>query len=439
MAQETDAKPDDAEEVTEVGKQPLITKNLLLFMTAMILANVGGNMYGPLLPLYLKDLNASVAQVGLFFTLSQIIPLTLQILGGWISDSLGRLRSIAIGSSAGVFSYVGLILAPTWQWVLVGEGLGAITRSLVGPSFSAYIAEESSEENRARVFGITETMFMVVSVVGPPLGGWIAGTYGFKIMLVVAGSLYFTATIIRILMARTASHGKEANPQKLTAASLRTSLGTMVVMILAGGVITWILLTDGVRDIAFSLSFNLMPLYLDEIGGMTIQQIGWLGSVFGISMMLVTIPAGWLADKRGERIGIIIGFIAEFFAIYLFLQVEDFWGYAASWAVFGLAVGMMSPAYQSLISKAVPEKMRGTAFGLFSTSLGLISLPAPAIGAQLWERYSPRLPFIITAVASLLSVIPVWFKFKLPENDENSNGATEVVEASNGSSSKEGE
>ena len=69
---------------------------MLLFMVAMVLANTGGNMYGPLLPLYLKSLNASVVQIGLFFTLSQIVPLALQILGGWISDSLGRLRSIAM-------------------------------------------------------------------------------------------------------------------------------------------------------------------------------------------------------------------------------------------------------------------------------------------------------------------------------------------------------
>lgn len=94
---------------------PLISNKLLLFMVAMVLANTGGSMYGPLLPLYLKELNASVVQIWLFFTLVQIIPLALQILGGWISDSLGRLRSIAMGSVAGVFSYVGLILAPTWQ------------------------------------------------------------------------------------------------------------------------------------------------------------------------------------------------------------------------------------------------------------------------------------------------------------------------------------
>ena len=86
-------------------QEPLLNNILKLFMVAMVLANIAGNMYGSLLPLYLKELNASVVQVGLFFTLSRILPLILQILGGWISDTLGRLRSIAMGSVAGVVSY----------------------------------------------------------------------------------------------------------------------------------------------------------------------------------------------------------------------------------------------------------------------------------------------------------------------------------------------
>ena len=400
---------------------PLISRKLLLFMVAMVLANIGGNMYGPLLPLYLKSLNASVVQIGLFFTLSQIVPLALQILGGWISDSLGRLRSIAMGSVAGVFSYIGLILAPTWQWLLVGEGLSSVTRSLVGPSFSAFIAEESAEESRARVFGITETIFMVVAVVGPPLGGWLADTYGFRIMLGVAGGLYLIATIIRVAMARSVTQTKESDRQKLSVASLKSDLGLMVGMIMAGGVITWILLTDGVRDVAFSLSFTLVPIYLQDIGGMSIQQIGWLESIFGIFMMLVTMPAGWLADRKGDRVPIVLGFLLEFAAMMAFIRVSDFIGYAVAWALFGLGVGLMSPAYQSLISKAVPEKMRGTAFGFFQTSLGVVSLPAPWIGAQLWERVSPRFNFTLTAWLGLLSIIPVWFKFKLPDKDEQAD------------------
>src|SRR5512138_2220837 len=159
-------------------------------MFAMILANMGDNMYGPLEALYLKDLGAGISQIGLFYTLSQVIPLLLQILGGYVSDSLGRLRAIAIGSVVGIFTYVALIAAPTWEWVLLATTFGAITGSLIGPSFDAFIAEHSDEANRGRIFAVTQTIFSIVGVVGPVLGGWLVDKRDFKFMLLIAGLFY---------------------------------------------------------------------------------------------------------------------------------------------------------------------------------------------------------------------------------------------------------
>lgn len=402
---------------TQVKKQPLLSGILVIFLLAMILANVGGNMYAPLMPLYLEELHASVVQIGLFFTLSQIIPLLLQILGGWISDTLGRLRAIAIGSVVGMFAFVPLILAPTWQWLLLAEGLGAITRSLVGPSFDAFVAEHSSEQNRAKVFGVTMALFMIVSVVGPPLGGWLVGAYGFKFMLLIAAAMYLMATIIRVGMAREAAQNGAARPQRLSLGGLRTNLGAMFGMLAAGGVLTWILITDGVRDISFALSMNLFPVYMQDLAGLTYGQIGLMMGIFGLFTMLTTVPGGWLADRKGERVGIALGFTLVGLALLLLVgaPANTPLMFAGGWALAGVGVGLLTPAYQSLISKAVPQHLRGTAFGLFSTSLGLVSLPAPWIGAQLWTRIGPRFPFTLTACVALLSVIPVWLKFKLPD------------------------
>lgn len=404
-----------------VKPKPMISPWLWLFLVAMIFANIGGNMYGPLMPLYLKELNASVAQVGLFFTISQIIPLALQILGGWISDSIGRLRAIAIGSVVGVLAFVPLVLANVWPWLLLAEGLGAVTRALVGPSFDAFVAEHSTEENRARVFGVTQAIFMIVSVVGPPLGGWLVQVYGFKMMLVLAGLFYLVATLIRVGMAREAAKGHEAHPAPLSFAGLKSNLGTVFGMVTAGGLLTWILLTDGVRDTSFALSMNLFPLYMQEIGGLTYFQIGLTNAIFGIFMMITTIPAGWLSDKMGERVGIALGFTLIASSLILLVYAAGFGltAFAVGWALAGVGVGLLTPAYQSLMSKALPKEVRGTGFGLLSTSLGIFSLPAPAIGAQLWERVSPRFPFLVTAVVAYLSVIPVWLKFKLPRKEED--------------------
>ena len=407
-----------------IKKQPLLSGLLILFLTAMIFANIGGSMYDGLMPLYLKELDADIAQIGLFFTLAQIVPLFLQILGGWVSDSLGRLRAIAIGSVFGVLGYIPLIFADTWEWLLLSYAVGAVARSLVGPSFDAFIAEHSSEHNRGKVYGISQAIFMIVAVIGPPLGGFMAGTYGFKLMLATAGMFYFVAMLMRLSMAREAAKGDKANGEhkKLSFTSLKTNLGAMFGLVFGGGLITWMLITDGLRDVSFQFSGNLFPVYMQEIGGLSYQQIGWVTSMFGVCMMLSTIPGGWLSDKAGERVGIALGMVLMSASLFLLVNIpagpSSQWMYYAGWGMAGLGAGVSGPAYQSLISKAVPQKLRGLAFGLFSTSLGVISLPAPWIGGQMWQRFGPTVPFTVTAVVILLSVIPIWLKFKLPKTVE---------------------
>ncbi|MBP7213577.1 MAG: MFS transporter [Anaerolineaceae bacterium] len=408
-------------------RKPLLSPTLKVFLLTMILANIAGAMYSSFLPLYLKQLGANVAQIGLFFTISQIIPLVLQILGGWISDSIGRLKSIALGSMAGVVSHIALIIAPTWAWVLVSEGFGAVTRSLVGPSFSAFTAEEANEENRARVFGVVDAFYNIVAIVGPPLGGFMIDHYGFKVMLIASAVLYTIATVIRVIMAKRATKNtnNEGTKGKLDLRELRINLIAIFGLVLAGGVLTWIVVTDGIRDIAFSLSGTLIPVYLEDVG-LSAQQIGILGSALGVAMMLTSYPAGHLADKIGERLTIALGFALQAAGLFTFVAAENFFVYAASYALIGIGMSLMSPAYQSLLSKVLPQKLRGTGFGLIQSGLGFFSLPAPAIGAKLYASVGPKSPFWITAIASVFAMFPAIFKFKLSDKDRQQIDAAEA-------------
>ena len=109
-------------------------------------------------------------------------------------------------------------------------------------------------------------------------------------------------------------------------------------------------MTGFILKSAAEVSFTLESLYLEEVGGLTMRQIGFLGSAFGLANMMTTIPAGKLADAKGERIAIVGGFFLNFVALMIFLNVYTFWGYMFAWSIFGIGVGMMSPAYQSLTS-----------------------------------------------------------------------------------------
>jgi hypothetical protein len=70
--------------------------------------------------------------------------------------------------------------------------------------------------------------------------------------------------------------------------------------------------------------------------------------------------------------------------------------------------------------------------GLFFTSLGLISLPAPWIGARLWEGVSPIFPFYVPLVAMVAMLPVMWIKFRLPPErgegtEEDASAAAEAA------------
>ena len=193
----------------------IFSPTLKLFMGAMILANISSMMSFGYISLYLADLGAGVSDIGTVFTITSLVPLVLRIVGGWLSDSIGRLKTIAIGSVAGVIGAIGLWLAPSWEWTILAIGIGSISMALVGPSFSSFIADQTEEENRGKVFGITQSLYQVVGVVGPPVGGYIAQNYSYKSMYFVSMLLYSVAAIVRIWMANSLKFNTENNEKPI--------------------------------------------------------------------------------------------------------------------------------------------------------------------------------------------------------------------------------
>jgi MFS family permease len=255
----------------------------------------------------------------------------------------------------------------------------------------------------------------VVAVIGPPLGGFVSQHYGFKISYAVAGLLYTMAAIIRIAMARSASRQEVTPREKPRFGGLKKSLWEMGALVLAGGIITWIFVSDGLRDIAVNMEEQFRPIFMQEVGNLTNTQIGFVSAVAGVAMMAVMSIGGWLSDKRGERFTIMAGYLVVVAGQILFVFSDTFLGFAIAWGISGVAWALISPAFSSLISKAIPQRLRGTAFGLFSTSVGVIALPAPYIGSLLWENFGRQAPFLALPIAILVMLPIMWIKFRLPD------------------------
>jgi len=392
----------------------------------MALTNFAVTMPMVLIPVYIRELGATITQLGLFFTISMIFPILVKLLGGWLSDVIGRLQVILIGSVTGVLTFTVYALAPTWEAALLAPALMAITSSLTIPAYFAYIADITPEPSRGRMFGVSQTVYRASGVIAPVIGGLLAAFIGFRFMFGVAAIAFAMAALIFFFLLRTAPSLK-LSAQQVSWDSLKSSFAQMWAIFIAGGVIAWILIIDGVRDIAMRLSFDLIPVFLTDIHGVSLERIGFMDGVYGLALLLTLVPAGWLVDRTSERKVIALAIAAGALSRLILVLSTDVWGFTFSFALQGIGFGLFAPSGSSLISKAVPQNLRGVAFGLMATSISIFSLPSPWLGSQLWEFLGPRYPFLISVAIGTLLILPVLLKLRLPAKSKQLPAASEAA------------
>ncbi len=399
-------------------------RDLLLLTFTMIIANTAGFMYTPLLPLYLASLGASVEQVGLFFTLQVILSICFRILGGWISDHIGRLPTIALGGIFGMVAMVGFTLAPTWGWAVLGALFNEIGGSLVGPSFQAYTAEKAPAGSTSSTFGWVNALFFICVVIGPLLGGFLVENYGYRVMLWVATGIYAVAMIIRVWMAR----GAPLSVMGLHPAALVKDVRGLLALLLSGGLLMWLFITDGLADAGMQLAVPFLPKFVTEVGGVSEFAYTGLYAWTALISALAMWPCGRLADRYGERRSIAFG--ALLFGII-------WWGtifrptppiFVVVFTLAGVAQGFIMPAFSSLVSKAVPRESLGMTWGIYMTALGVLAIPAPYIGGLLYDHIAPAATFFVAGVCMIVAAPLALSRLRLPVPAEAAEPVLRQVE-----------
>ncbi len=397
--------------------QPLLSRKMIIFLIGLTFAEATRAMTAVQIPVFLREIGASVSQVGLFFTLTMIVPLVLGIFGGWISDSIGRLQAILFGSLAGILGYLPFAYAQRWEVTLIGPFILAVATSLIQPSFRAYIADTCPADTRGRIFGLSKSFITAAWILTPPLGGFLAMNYGSRTMFLTAVFLYGIAAVIFMFLLRSEKIKTTAPSEKPNLKSLRESFTQIFPIVFAGGLLTWVLISDGIRVFATYLSFNLLPVYLSDIGQINKQGIGVIDGLHGIAWVIAAPIGGWLSDKSSERNGFMLGTAVFLSSFLIFILAEGFEIFALSWIIMGIGAALLDPAYNALIARGAPAHLRGVAYAVVPAIIGLVALPAPWIGGQIWEATSPKIPFLVTFLLGSLVLIPAWFKLRVPTDD----------------------
>jgi DHA1 family tetracycline resistance protein-like MFS transporter len=326
---------------------------------------------------------------------------------GNLSDKYGR-RPVLLFSLAGFgIDYIFLSLAPSIGWLFVGRVIAGIT----GASFttaSAYIADISTDENRAQNFGMIGAAFGLGFIIGPVLGG-VLGEYGSRLPFVVAACLalvnalygYFVLPESLSKESRRPFSWKRANPLgSLMQLKKYPSLGSLIGSL--------ILVYVGAHAVQSTWTYiNIEKFQWSE---------GMIGYSLGMVGLLVAIVQGvlirFINPKLGNERSIYFGLSLYALGLLLFAFATK------TWMMFVFLIpycfgGIAGPALQSIISGAVPSNEQGELQGALTSLMSITSIVGPLIMTNLFAFFTGNnppvrfagAPFLLGAILMLVSTI----------------------------------
>src|SRR5436190_16884454 len=135
---------------------------------------VGFGLVIPLLPFYAERFGASPLQMTLLFAVYSLMSMLAAPLWGRLSDRIGRRPVLMASMAAAALAYLWLGVASELWMLFAARAFAGICAGNIAAA-QAYIADVTPPEKRARGMGMIGAAFGLGFIIGPALGGFVAG------------------------------------------------------------------------------------------------------------------------------------------------------------------------------------------------------------------------------------------------------------------------
>jgi len=378
-----------------------ISRNTVLLALASLFADISTEMLYPILPIFLTHtLQASGSVVGLVDGVAQATQNIVQGFSGWLSDKLQRRKPIAlIGYFLAAIAKPLIGVAAAWPTVLGARFLDRLGAGFRSAPRDALIASSVAEEHRGKAFGLEGIGDNLGAFLGPLLAVLLLTALAVDIRWIfylafIPGLLAF----LMVLMVRerplaVAAKAKiDVNLRQFPKAYWSYLLATALFGI-------------GNSSNAFLI------LQTQEIGASLVTTI-LIYAGFNLVAALISYPAGFLSDRFGRKSVLLISFLVFLIAYLGFALTRDIPLIALLFVFYGLYQGIFRSVGKAFASDFVPEHLRASGVGWYSTTVGLLELVASIVAGLLWDHVGHEAVIIYGAVfavvgsAGVLALVP---------------------------------
>lgn len=349
---------------------------------------IGFGIVIPILPFLSPQLGADKIDIALIIVTYAACAGIFGPFWGKLSDRRGRKPVIMICLGGASLSYVMLGLATELWMIFLARGFAGVMAGNFGVA-SAMMADVTSPENRARGMGLIGAAFGLGMVLGPLLGGLLAGDSGsFALPCIFAGLMSVIAIIAAALFLpeslspqkQAANRAHQKSPERESTLQMLKKSGNRLF------VFQYVVHNAGVSSATY-----MFPLWVAEVLGWTAREVGIVFGVQGIIMVVM----------QGGALGAMVKLVGEWrimlAAMGLFLSglllAVFAWNMptmVASMFIAMTGATLCMPLLNTLITHRTPASYRGRIMGTTAaaSSWGRVFGPAFTGFNLAWFGYS---------------------------------------------------
>ncbi len=352
-----------------------LSQNTFLLATASLFADTSTEMLYPILPVFLtQTLKASGSIVGLVDGFAQATQNIVQGFSGALSDKVQKRKLIAVaGYLLAAVSKPLMGLATVWQSLLGARLLDRFGTGTRSAPRDALIASSVDEGNRGRAFGLEGVGDNAGAFLGPLLAVLLlyAAHLGIRAIFYVAVVPGLLAFLMVLLV--------KERPVTVAAKS------KIDVRLRQFPKAYWkYLLATALFGLGNS-SNSFLILRTREIGA-TLEITILIYAAFNLVAALISYPAGFLSDRCGRKYVLLASFVVFLIAYLGFAVTLNVFLVAGLFIFYGLYQGVFRSVGKALASDLVPEHLRASGVGWYSTTFGLLQLVASVVAGLLWDN-----------------------------------------------------
>jgi MFS family permease len=376
----------------------------ILFFVRII--NSMGNFVFPLLTLFLTDkLGLGTREAGVFVSLSTLAYVPGGLIGGKLSDILGRKKVMVIfqGIAALLFipcAFLGKSVLIPWLLILAGVSIGAVQ-----PANSAMVADLTNQGNRKAAFSLLYLGINIGFSVGPLIAGFLYKNYLPLTFIGNAAAILVTLLLVIIFVKETKND--QIKDEEEVSEEERAQEGNVFSVLIKRPTVLAFAVLSSVYSFAYSQGNFSTTLQLKEIFGDRASTL--MGGIFftnGIIVVTMTTLIVYLTKRNRPLFN--IAFSGVFFAcgfgmLYFISSYPLFIFSTIVWTIGEILNATNSGVY---IADHAPSSHRGR----FNSVLTIITGAGSAVGPlvmggyiqNLGVRFVWPLVFSITILSAIL-------------------------------------